>query len=441
MRVLLIEDNRKLVSALKIFFQNKGIEIISAFNRELGREKIEAEYFDVIVSDLKLPDGNGLQLLQLAVEKGVPFVVITAYGTIETAVEAIKKGAYNFIQKPVDPEYLELIIKRAYKEKQTELGYMALKELEEIEIIGKSPSFLQALEKAKRAAQTDISVLLLGETGVGKEVFARAIHLLSKRRKGPFVPINCASLPENLLESELFGYEKGAFTGAVKTKQGRIEFAKGGTLFLDEIGEMSPSLQAKLLRVLEEKKFERLGGVASIQVDIRLVTATNKDIESLTEEGKFRSDLYYRISGFPIKIPPLRERKQDIIPLAEHFLSKMARSYGGQTPLLTEKARKKLESYSWPGNVRELKNVIERAFILKRGRYITEREIVLKERKEILDISGTLKEALKRVKDRVEKEKIKQTLDAFNGDITKASKVLGISPKTLYSKMKKYGLK
>ncbi len=442
MKVLLIEDNKKLSSALKGFFRERGIEIFQAFTLEEGRKKLESGNFHAIVSDLKLPDGEGTELLPAAIELGIPFIVITAYGTIQMAVEAIKKGAYNFIQKPVDPEYLQIIIERAWKEKETEFGLLALRELEDrVKIIGNSSAFMDAIENARKAADSDITVLLLGETGSGKEVFARAIHSLSRRKSGPFVAINCASIPEPLLESELFGYEKGAFTGAIRTKLGRIELARGGTLFLDEIGEMSPSLQAKLLRVLEEKKFERLGGTREIEVDIRLIAATNKNIIDLVNTGKFRKDLYYRISAFPIRIPPLRERKEDIIPLSEYFLSNMARARGKTPPSLTEGAKKKLMSYSWPGNVRELKNVIERAFVLSGGQHITEAEIVLQQNEDVLDLSGTLEEAVNRAREWVERRKIQMAMKEANGEIREAAGVLGISPKTLYAKLKKYGIK
>lgn len=442
MKVLLVEDNKKLSSALKEFFRERGIEIFQAFSLEEGKKKLEAWNFNVIVSDLKLPDGDGTQLLPLSLELGIPLIIITAYGTIQMAVEAIKKGAYNFIQKPVDPEYLQIIIERAWKERETEFGLIALKELEDrVKIIGSSRSFMDAIENARKAADSDITVLLLGETGSGKEVFARAIHSLSKRRTGPFVAINCASIPEPLLDSELFGYEKGAFTGAIRTKLGRIELARGGTLFLDEIGEMSPSLQAKLLRVLEEKRFERLGGTREIEVDIRLIAATNKNIIDLVNNGTFRKDLYYRISAFPIRIPPLRERKEDIIPLSEFFLGNIARSQGRSSPILTEGAKKKLLSYSWPGNVRELKNVIERAFVLSTGSYITEAEIILQQSEEVLDLSGTLEEAVERAKEWVERKKIKMAMKEAGGEIKETAEILGISPKTLYAKLKKYGIK
>ncbi len=443
MKVLLVEDNRKLSSVLKDFLFAKGIKIEQAFTLKNGRERLKMESFDVVVSDIKLPDGEGLALLEEAVEEDTPLIVITAYGTISMAVDAIKKGAYNFLQKPVDPEHLEILIKRASEEKQNRLGLSVLEEIEgEVEVVGSSPAFVSALGEAKRAASSEINVLLLGETGSGKEVFAKAIHALSSRKKRSFVPINCASIPETLLESELFGYEKGAFTGAYTTKIGRIELARGGTLFLDEISEMSPSLQAKLLRVIEEKKLERLGGAREIEVDVRLIFATNRDLNKLVEEGKFREDLYYRISVFPIEIPPLRARKQDIIPLAVHFLREIAKSQGIRVPEITDKARKKLISYSWKGNVRELKNVMERAFVLSDKGRISAKDIVLRESvKGFLDISGTLEEAIEKAKNWAEKEKLTSAMKETDGDISKAASLLGISPKTLYAKLKKYNLR
>ncbi len=440
MKILLVEDNRRLASALGDYLQGEGFEIVQAHSLSSAQKRLEREGFEAIVCDLKLPDGEGTQLIPLAVEEGVPIIMITAYGDISRAVEAVKKGAYQFIEKPVDPEFLRDTIKKAIEERrQWAKALLFSQALQDVEVVGSSPAFTEAFSKAKKAASSDITVLLTGETGSGKEVFARAIHTMSRRGGRPFVAINCASIPETLLESELFGYERGAFTGADRTKPGRLELANGGTVFLDEIGEMSPALQAKLLRVIEERKIERLGGTREIEVDVRFIVATNRDLSSLVKEGKFRQDLFYRLSVFPIEIPPLRERKEDIIPLAEFFLRKL-RGEGKPPKKLTEGAKRKLLSYAWPGNVRELKNVMERAYVLSEGDFITEKDIVLQEIGHPLDLSGTLEEALEKARQWVERTKISQAIKRAGGDLQGAARLLGISPKTLYSKMRKYGI-
>ncbi len=440
MKVLLVEDNRRLASALGEFLEGEGFSVVQAHSLSSARKKMLREEFDAIVTDLKLPDGEGSTLIEEALETSTPVIMITAYGDVRQAVEAMKRGAFHFIEKPVDPDHLRDVLMRAVEGKMLRTRAVLFKEsYPPVEIVGNSPAFLQAFAKAQKAAEAEVTVLLTGETGVGKEVFARAIHALSPRKNHPFVAINCASIPETLLESELFGYERGAFTGATRTKPGRIELARGGTLFLDEIGEMSPALQAKLLRVIEEKRIERLGGTREIEVDTRFIVATNRDLTALVQEGKFRQDLYYRLSVFPIEIPPLRERKEDIIPLAEHFLHKL-REEGKPPKKMTEGAKKKLLSYSWPGNVRELKNVIERACVLSDGPFISEKDIVLQESNLPLDLSGTLEEAVERAKNWAEKEKILRALRASRGNIKEAASLLGISPKTLYGKIKKHGL-
>ncbi len=440
MKILLVEDNRRLASALGDYLTAEGFEVHQAHSISSARKRLEREGFEAVVCDLKLPDGEGMELIPLTVEDGIPLIMVTAYGDVSRAVEAVKKGAYHFIEKPVDPEYLKKILLKAVEERRDRAKAVLFSEaLLNVEVIGTSPAFREAFERAKKAASTDITVLLTGETGSGKEVFARAIHSMSKRRSRPFVAINCASIPETLLESELFGYERGAFTGATRTKPGRMELANGGTVFLDEIGEMSPSLQAKLLRVIEERKIERLGGTKEIPVDVRFIVATNRNLSALVKEGRFRQDLYYRLSVFPIEIPPLRERKEDIIPLAEFFLRKL-REEGKPPKRLTEGAKAKLLSYSWPGNIRELKNVMERAFVLSEGDFITEADIVLQEISQPLDLSGTLDQAVERAREWVERRKISQALRRAGGNVAEAAKQLGISPKTLYAKMKKYGI-
>ncbi len=446
MKVLFAEDNEKLREILSNFLSSKGFQVEGVGSLQQAKEALRRQFFSAIITDLKLPDGEGMELIEEGKKLSIPVIMITAYGTIPLAVEAVKKGAWDFIQKPVDPEHLLFVLERALEEDRRRRSHLLLKEeLQQRlapEIVGRSPALKSALEKLRKAAAGDVTVLLLGESGTGKELFARALHALSPRSEGPFVAINCASIPESLLESELFGHEKGAFTGAHTTKRGKFELASGGTLFLDEISEMSPALQAKLLRVIEEKRFERVGGTRIIEVDVRIVVATNRALEREVQEGRFREDLYYRISVFPIRIPPLRERKEDIPLLAEYFAERAAEDMKVEKPEITEEAMEKLLSYSWPGNVRELKNVIERAVILCEGGKILPHHIILiPPKKEELDLSGTLEEAVKRAAEWVERRKIQQALEDAGGKLEEAARSLGISLKTLYAKMKKHGLR
>ncbi len=446
MKVLFVEDNEKLREILSNFLSTKGFEVEGVESLQQAREALKKHFFSAIITDLKLSDGEGMELIEEGKKLSIPVIMITAYGTIPLAVEAVKRGAYDFIQKPVDPDHLLLVLERALEEDRRRRSHLLLKEeLQQKfapEIVGRSPALKAALEKLRKAAAGDVTVLLLGESGTGKELFARALHALSHRSEGPFVAINCASIPESLLESELFGHEKGAFTGAHATKRGKFELASGGTLFLDEISEMSPALQAKLLRVIEEKRFERVGGTRTIEVDVRIVVATNRDLNKEVQEGRFREDLYYRISVFPIRIPPLRERKEDIPLLAEYFAERAAKDMKVEKPEISDAAMEKLLSYSWPGNVRELKNVIERAVILcEGGRILPHHIILIPPKQEELDLSGTLEEAVKRAAEWAEKIKIQRALEDTGGKLDEAARTLGISLKTLYAKMKKHGLK
>ncbi|RKZ22418.1 hypothetical protein DRQ18_02550, partial [bacterium] len=353
--------------------------------------------------------------------------IITAYGNVEDAVNAMKKGAWDFIEKPFEPEFLINRVERALRE----VSLRKKKEIEEEpEIVGRSPSIVKAKELALKVAPADTTVLLLGESGTGKELFAHLIHKRSRRRDGPFVIINCAAIPETLLESELFGIEKGTATG-VEGRVGKFEVADGGTVFLDEIGDLPLPLQAKLLRVIEEKSFERVGGRRRIKVDVRIIAATNKDLEEEIKKGNFREDLYFRISTFPIHIPPLRERREDIPVLAEHFLKKYSAAMRKKIKGIRREAMKILMEYPWPGNVRELENVIERAVILAEGNYIEKEEIILPagERKEEII---PLKELIKKV----EREAILHAIELCGGDKEKAAEMLGITLRTLYNKLK-----
>jgi len=449
MKILIVEDKKSMREMLALILKKAGYDVDEACSAEKALEKLEKRRYLLLLSDLFLPGKDGIELLKRAkkIDPYLPVIMITAYGTIERAVEAMKEGAYDFLSKPVDPDYLVLLVNRALEQERIFRENILLKE--EFaqkygfpQIVGEDPKIKEVSKKAQKVAQTNSTVLLLGESGTGKELFARAIHQLSPRRDYPFITFNCASVPETLIENELFGHERGAYTGATSRKLGKLELAHKGTFFLDEIGDLSFSLQAKLLRVLEEKAFERIGGTSTIEVDVRFILATNKDLKKEVEEGRFREDLYFRISVFPIVLPPLRERKGDIPLLANYFLNKFSIEMRKRGLKLSSNAIKKLMNYSWPGNVRELQNCIERAVILCEGKEILPEHIILPEdeiqfqEKLNFYLSGTLKEAVEKAKILVEKEKIRRTLKETAGDKKKTAELLDISYKTLLNKIK-----
>jgi DNA-binding NtrC family response regulator len=425
----------------------------------------------VVLTDLKLPSGDGFGVLRAAKELDpeLQVVVMTAYGSIQDAVTAMKDGAMDFLAKPVDPDHLILMVERAIAQRRMLAEYMILKEeLAERRgaprIIGEDPQLRQVSQQLHRAAATDATVLLQGESGTGKELFARALHVLSPRADGPFVAINCAAIPETLLETELFGHEKGAFTGAATRKPGRFEMAHRGTLFLDEIGELSLGLQAKILRALEEKQFERVGGTVSLHVDTRVVAATNRNLKASVAAHQFREDLYFRLSVFPITIPPLRERPGDLPILARHFVERFCRDLNKTTLKLSAASLDELSAYGWPGNVRELQNCIERAVILCDGDTIQPRHLNLSFRapgkgergdrangQDValapapdpwaqIDLSGTMNEAVRRVTSAVERRKVEQALKHASGNKERAAEALQISYKSLLQKLREYGV-
>ena len=370
-RILLAEDRASLRQAGAEVLRRNGFEVLEASDGRTAMEKVAEGGYDLALFDLKMPGHSGLELLKASRSRWplAPVIVLTGYGSIEVAVEAMKVGATDFLSKPVDWDHLLLLVTRALdagrQERVREVLESDLARSPAFQsVVGESPALALAMGEALRIAPTDTTCLLLGETGAGKEVFARAIHRGSPRAKEPFVAVNCAAIPGTLLENELFGHEKGAYTGAHEARVGRFEYAHRGTIFLDEIGEMSPDLQAKLLRVLEEKTFTRVGGVRPITVDVRILCATNRDLEEMMAEKAFRQDLYYRLSTYPIRIPPLRERRGDIAPLARHFLAHFRRELGRISLTLSAEAVTYLEGQAWPGNVRELMNRIERAAIL-----------------------------------------------------------------------------
>ncbi len=377
-RILLVEDKESLRAVLKKTLESEGFGVEEAPDGRAAMDKIGRDRFAMVLTDLRLPRADGHEVLKAAqtADPEMPVILMTAFGTIRDAVGAMKAGAYDYLEKPVDTDHLLALIRRALDHRSllrenTLLKVRFSQELEVPEILGDSPALKGALDQVRRVAPTDATVLLLGESGTGKELFAHAVHHQSGRKAHSFFPINCAAIPENLLESELFGYEKGAFTGASGTKRGKFEIADKGTLFLDEIGDLSLGLQGKVLRVIEQRQFERVGGTETRTVDIRLVAATNKDLKALAVQGAFRQDLFFRLSVFPITVPPLRERLQDVPILARHFVKKFAAEQKKRgTIALPPETLRALAAYSWPGNVRELENTIERALILGEGDHL-----------------------------------------------------------------------
>ncbi len=454
--VLLVEDKDSLRAMLRHALEGQGHVVVEARDQPEAVELLRTARPAVVLTDLKLPDGDGFGVLRAAKELDaeVPVVVMTAYGSIQDAVTAMKEGATDFLAKPVDPDHLLLLVARAIAQRRMLTEYILLKEeLAERRgaprIIGEDPQLRQVSQQLHRAAATDATVLLQGESGTGKELFARALHALSPRADGPFVAINCAAIPENLLETELFGHEKGAFTGAAQRKPGRFELAHRGTLFLDEIGELPLALQAKILRALEEKTFERVGGTQSLHVDVRIVAATNRNLKQRVAERQFREDLFFRLSVFPILIPPLRERAGDVLMLARHFVDKFCREVNKPSLVLTPAALEELRAYPWPGNVRELQNCIERAVILADGDTILPRHLNLSfvqtsaETEPVnpwahVDMTGSLADVTKRVTVEVERLKIEETLREAEGNKGRAAELLQISYKSLVSKLREY---
>lgn len=373
-RLLIVEDEETLRESLKRVFIREGYDVEASPDAESALGFLEDRSYDLIITDIILPGIDGIELLKRCREQNPEqlIIVMTAFASLETAVEALRGGAYDYIIKPIIHEEIKRISKNALRERSLRTENLILKkqigERYDFEhIIGQSRAVLSLIEEVKKIADSKSNVLLLGDTGTGKELFARSIHYSSSRKDKPFIPINCSAIPDNLLESELFGYMKGAFTGAVSNKRGLFEEADGGTIFLDEIGDLSQQLQAKLLRVIDDREIRPLGGVQSKKVDIRLITATNRDLTKTVAEGSFREDLFYRINVIRLEIPPLRDRKDDIIPLAHHFLRKYADEVGKEVRMIHDDAAKILFDYQWPGNVRELQNIIERAVLITEG--------------------------------------------------------------------------
>ncbi len=377
-RILIIEDEATLASSLKRVFQKEWYEVTTAANAEDGLSLLEEGFYDLVISDIVLPGMSGIEFLKRLHERQpeIAVIIITAYGSMETAVEALRAGAYDYVVKPVLHEEIKQIIRNALKQNALKTENIFLKKQIEKEydfsnIIGSSPAIQKIMNEIKKVANAKNNMLLLGETGTGKELIARAIHYNSNRAALPFIPINCTAIPETLMESELFGHVKGAFTGAVTSKKGLFEEAHSGTVFLDEIGDLSLTLQAKLLRVLEDQEIRPVGSTRSIKVDLRFVCATNRNLQEFVREGKFREDLFYRINAITLNIPPLRDRMEDIDELVSYFISKYAVYSGKQVAGIDQKALEYLKLYSWPGNIRELQNIIERAILITESDTIT----------------------------------------------------------------------
>jgi DNA-binding NtrC family response regulator len=459
--ILLVEDKPELREMLTHALQDMQFEVSAAANLEAAVSALQKQRFSAVLTDLKLPAGSGMDVLQSALDNdpATPVILMTAYGTIAQAVEAMRSGAYDFIQKPVDLNHLEQLLRRAIERQQLLRENIVLKEVYAQRygfprIVGEHPSLQAAAHAMQKIAQTDTTVLLLGESGTGKELFARATHQLSPRSQRPMLSINCAAIPEPLLENELFGHEKGAFTGADTRRAGKFELAHGGTIFLDEIGELPASAQAKLLRVLEERTVERLGGSASIRADVRVIAATNRDLQAAAEHGDFRKDLYFRLSVFPVNIPPLRDRPADIPLLTEYFLDRFRRELRKPRLSLAENAIRAMQNYAWPGNVRELSNLVERMAILHDGEITVadlglsaekqrkigaSQQIPAKQNDELANTAKLADVSARAVAD-VERTHIESVLRSCKWNKNAAAEQLGISYKTLLNKLHAYGL-
>jgi DNA-binding NtrC family response regulator len=445
--VLVVDDESGILDTLRILLRNEGFEVTTAQGGKAGLEQIRSGAHDIILSDVRMPQVSGLDILNAAREQDpmTPVILMTAQASLQSAISAVNQGAFYYIQKPFSNDELVAILRRACEFRAVRVENKQLKQ--EIRRrdrtavtrpIGKSKRFLEVLKLAEHVSPTESTVLIQGESGTGKEVVARYIHNLSNRVDGPFLSINCGALPENLLESELFGHVKGSFTGAVRDKQGLFAAARGGSFFLDEVGEMPPSLQVKLLRVLQEREAIPVGATEPIPVDVRIIAATNRDLEEEIRRGNFRSDLFYRLNVIAINLPPLRERRDDLLLLIESFLQSLAQESGAEAKALSSEALDAVMVYEWPGNVRELENALEHAVVLSRGNVIdapSMPERITKRRKEPLVAERSYRNPTLEV---IERAYIMWVLQAEGGNKTRAAEVLGIDPSTLYRKLSRY---
>jgi DNA-binding NtrC family response regulator len=448
--ILVVEDGKSQREMLCEFLSDQGFDVSDADRGDKALERVKNDYFDLLLLDFKMPGMDGMQVLEEVkhINPEIDVIMMTAYGTVETAVKAIKTGAADYITKPIELEELLILIEKISERRTLLRENEALREelrgkgITTDQIIYESTAMDEVINLAGRVANSNATILIQGESGTGKELVARLIHTLSPRSQKPMITVNCAALPENLLESELFGHEKGAFTGASQRRIGRFEEADGGTLFLDEIGELSPSVQVKLLRFLQEREFQRIGGNSTIRTDIRIVTATNRDLDAKIGEGTFREDLFYRLNVVTIEIPPLRERKEDIPPLIDHFLNRFAAENGKRLQGTDSETRDLLLKYDYPGNVRELENIIERAVVITRGEVVSSRDLPFSgsspgDAKSEMTATRSLKTSL----ERLERQMIKDTMTQTKNHQSRAAGLLGISERTLRYKLKKYDLK
>lgn len=445
--ILIVEDEAKMRRLLELNLGEDGFTTFSAEDAETGLKLLQQNPIDLVVTDLKLPGMNGLEFLQTVKRQNsaLPVVVMTAFGSVETAVEAMKAGASDYVLKPFSLTEMRMVIHkeldvRNLREENRSLREALGKRYAHPNVVARSPKMQEVLATLERVAPTNATVLLGGESGVGKDLIARAIHEKSRRANGTFLKINSTAIPENLLESELFGFEKGAFTGAVASKPGKFELADKGTLFLDEIGDVPPATQVKLLRVLQEREFERLGGTKTVKVDVRLIAATNRDLREALEQGTFREDLYYRLNVVPIDIAPLRERKEDIPDLVNLFVSRFAGESGKVIEGISPQAMQMLVNYHWPGNVRELQNIVERASALSKGPQLEASDIHIDERpsKSANGAPGFLPEGM--TLEQWEDEMVQEALRRANGNKSQAARLLGLSRNALRYRLSKIGI-
>jgi DNA-binding NtrC family response regulator len=438
--ILVVDDELSVRDSLTKWFTEDGYKADAAADATEALKKLKPGIWDIIFLDIKLPGMDGMELQHRikSIDPNATIIMITAYASVDTAVKSLKEGAYDYVTKPVDPDYLSHLVTNVIKQRRLLSENIQLKEqiqeLYEIDqIIGESPAMLKVFDLIKTVAPTDTTVMIKGESGTGKELIARAIHSNSPRRFFPIITVNCGGLTEGLTESEFFGHEKGAFTGALYRRKGKFEMANGGTIFLDEVGNIDAKAQTDLLRVIETKQFTRVGGDEIIKVDFRLICATNRDLELSVKEEKFREDLYYRLNVFSISIPPLRERRSDIPLLCNYFLKKLATSINKSITEFSPEAMEQLEAYHWPGNIREMKNAIERAVVVAKGSSITVDDLPIPPSSKALPEDQSL--------EAVERAQIKNVLEQMGWNITRSAEILGIDRATLYHKIEKYGLR
>jgi two-component system response regulator HydG len=446
-KILVVDDEESMCKFMEIMLKKEGYSVSSSQDAAAALEQIKGENYDLVIADLMMPEMSGIELLSRAksVNPELDFIMMTAFASVDSAIEALKKGAFDYITKPFKVDEIKIAVSKSLEQRKIARENVQLKKELKVRsdfdsLVGNSPEMAKLKKMAERIARSDSTVLIEGESGTGKELIARALHFHSPRSDKPFVTINCAALPENLLESELFGHVKGSFTGAIKDKEGLLKTADGGTFFLDEVGTTSPAIQAKLLRVLEEKEITPVGGTTPVKIDVRLIAATNADLEQEVKLGNFRADLYYRLHVIPIAIPPLRERKDDIRLLSSYFVRKYCRRMQVKVKTIADEAMKRLLSCKWPGNVRELENAIEHAVLLSRGEQITAQDLPQKIKEEKEPDLITEAQPTAPALEMIEKAYIFWVLNQTGWQKSKAASILGIDSSTLYRKIEKYKL-